>query len=706
MRRFAPVMSLILLSTLLFYGNARAATIYVVNTTADLDGACEAIAVGDCSLREAITAANASVGTDTIEFDITGTAPFTIQPLTDLPEITDPVVIDGTSQTGYSGTPLIEISGSTFTNYPLSISAGSSIVQGLAITNYDSGIELSGGGDTIAHNYIGVASDGITGSECTFGINITGGGGYTIEDNVIANNAINLVIDNISGETSTITDNLIGLNAAGEASQIEHHGQGLVISNSSDITIGPDNVISGNPYEGLVVIGSESIVIIGNKIGTDISGTTAIPNGTIGWGPGILLGGVTNSRIGGNGSEGNLISGNNTAGILLFQSATPPSPALPGYNIKIQSNTIGSDINGLPLGNSGPGIWVMGHVYDIEIGGSSATANHIAYNSDAGVLLDFNEDGYPEMGQGISITYNSFHDNEGPGIDLDDDVNPIYYGDGVTPNDAGDADEGSNHLQNYPVLIGADVEASGIVIDGTLHSSANTAFTIHFYANSTCDASGYGEGETYLGSVVATTTASGNATFHADLAVSVDEGQYITATATAPDGSTSEFSACKQADDTPTNLIPNGSFEDNDDPTPLAPDGWTPKKLQLTTVDGLDTTTFTDGAQSFRIKGNGTGKKLIQVITTPGAAGNYTLSFDAMGEDVGGSGNFMVKVKVFLPNGDKKNFKIKVTDSGDFDWTTWTKTFNFPAYTKLEVTIQYTRAMGTVWIDDLRLVKN
>jgi uncharacterized delta-60 repeat protein len=172
------------------------------------------------------------------------------------------------------------------------------------------------------------------------------------------------------------------------------------------------------------------------------------------------------------------------------------------------------------------------------------------------------------------------------------------------------------------------------------------------------------------------------------------------------DNAYSTYSNTAQITTDPCSLIPNGSFEDNDDPTPLVPDGWTAKKLQLSTVDGLDATTFTDGARSFRIKGNGTGKKLIQLISVPGTAGSYTLSFDALGDNVGGSGNFMVKVKVFLPSGDKKNFKIKVTDTGDFGWMGFTKTFSFPAYTKLEVTIQYTRTLGTVWLDDLRLIKN
>jgi hypothetical protein len=157
--------------------------------------------------------------------------------------------------------------------------------------------------------------------------------------------------------------------------------------------------------------------------------------------------------------------------------------------------------------------------------------------------------------------------------------------------------------------------------------------------------------------------------------------------------------------DPPPSLIVNGSFEENGDAAPLVPDGWTPKKLWLSSDDGIDCTAFTDGACSFRIKGAGIGKKLVQVIASPGSAGTYTLSFDAMGEDVAGSGNMMVKLRFVLTNGDKKTYKIKVTDTRDFDWTHYSTTFTVPrAYSKVEVTIQYTRSGGTVWFDAVSLV--
>ncbi len=71
------------------------ASTYVVTKTADTgNGACDA----DCSLREAIAAANAAAGADTIGFNIAGSGPHKIAVSSALPTITDPVTIDGYTQ--------------------------------------------------------------------------------------------------------------------------------------------------------------------------------------------------------------------------------------------------------------------------------------------------------------------------------------------------------------------------------------------------------------------------------------------------------------------------------------------------------------------------------------------------------------------------------------------------------------------------------
>ena len=127
----------------------------------------------------------------------------------------------------------------------------------------------------------------------------------------------------------------------------------------------------------------------------------------------------------------------------------------------------------------------------------------------------------------MSILDNSIFANEGLGIDLGDD--------GVTANDANDEDSGVNGLQNAPVITLA--EASDIA--GTLDSDG-TNYRIDVFSNTSCDASGSGEGESLIDSV---TVVDGATNWGID-AAAVD-GTWITATATSLDTDvTSEFSEC------------------------------------------------------------------------------------------------------------------------------------------------------------------
>src|SRR5262245_48225285 len=69
---------------------AQAAT-FIVTTSDDS---------GSGTLRQAILDANATPGPDAIQFNIPGAGPHTIRPESFLPDITDPLVIDGYTQAG------------------------------------------------------------------------------------------------------------------------------------------------------------------------------------------------------------------------------------------------------------------------------------------------------------------------------------------------------------------------------------------------------------------------------------------------------------------------------------------------------------------------------------------------------------------------------------------------------------------------------
>ena len=117
----------------------------------------------------------------------------------------------------------------------------------------------------------------------------------------------------------------------------------------------------------------------------------------------------------------------------------------------------------------------------------------------------------------------------------------------MTPNDAGDGERGPNGAQNYPILISAGPASppgSGTHITGVLNSTASTTFDIDFYSNPPCAPrpQNYLEGQDYIGSTQVSTDGSGNASFDVTLPVTVEAGRRIVATATDPNGSTSEFS--------------------------------------------------------------------------------------------------------------------------------------------------------------------
>lgn len=534
------------------------ALVFPVTKTADTnDGTCDA----DCSLREAIVAANAAVGLDTISFAIPGAGPHTIAPTSQFPDITSPVVIDGYTQTGSSVNSnvtgglntvlMIELNGNGagVNSEGLRISAGGSTVRGLVINLFlGNGIELFGGatagGNTIAGNFIGtnVAGTSSPGGIGDNGVYVNGspnnviGGTTPAARNLISGHGEDGVdIDGIFSNANVIQGNLIGVDITGNNDLANADGIDMENGASGTQIGGPTpaerNVISGNSESGIEAggAGTVNIVIQGNYIGTNAAGTLSVQNID-----GISLSTFGNTIGGAAPGEGNLISGNEGHGILLEDIG----------NV-VEGNLIGTDASGTaPIPNIGDGIRLDGKSAALNtIGGTAAGAgNTIAFNDGRGVGHSGDN--------GNSIRGNRIFSNDDLGIDLGGS-------DGVTPNDAGDLDSGPNLLQNFPVLTSASSGGGTTTIQGNLNSTPVTIFNVDFYANAACDPSGNGEGQTYLGASSVTTDAAGNATINVVLPVTVGAGQLITATASAPavlelarsglsgaPANTSEFSAC------------------------------------------------------------------------------------------------------------------------------------------------------------------
>ncbi|MBV9864674.1 MAG: SBBP repeat-containing protein [Abitibacteriaceae bacterium] len=205
-------------------------------------------------------------------------------------------------------------------------------------------------------------------------------------------------------------------------------------------------------------------------------------------------------------------------------------------NNMVFSNYIGTDATGAMSSGNTEGITVNAGASSNIIGRSGpGEANVIAYNTTDGVQIG----GDPTLSSvGNSVRYNRIFSNGGLGINLTTG-NEAYNT--VTPNDPGDIDSGGNNLQNYPVITSATFANNNTTISGTLNSTANMSFAIDFYINSSADSSGYGEGESYIGTQNVATDANGNATFAFNVSGDLSN-QFVSSTATAPNGDTSEFS--------------------------------------------------------------------------------------------------------------------------------------------------------------------
>ncbi len=438
------------------------------------------------------------------------------------------MILDGTTQPGYAGSPLIELHGNLVIG--IWITAGGSTIRGLVLSGFSVAVRLqSGGGNLVEGCYVGTDATGTADASTGTGIQLLSSNGNTIGGtsaaarNLISGNDGSGIVVQTSDDT-TIQGNLIGTDVSGALAI--PNGQGISLSQATNTIIGgaadgARNVISGNLGDGILISYGSGHVIRGNFIGTDITGTKALgsPNG-------INDSGSTGLAIGGAGAgEGNVISGNQV-GVHIYNDAGDTT---------VLGNLVGTDVSGtLPVGNI-TGIMTGSNVGGIKIGGTGpGEGNVIAFS--AGYLVGSPPAGIVNIGPQIPIRGNSIHDNQALGLD--------HQGDGPTPNDPGDADVGPNGLQNFPILQSVVIGASSVEIHGKFDSAPSTTYDLDFYANSPCARfpREFLEGETYLGSVPVTTDGSGHAALDVTLPVAVEAGARISATATDPAGNTSEFS--------------------------------------------------------------------------------------------------------------------------------------------------------------------
>lgn len=244
---------------------------------------------GAGSLRWAIIQANANPGRDVITFN-TAYGYFKISVGSALPTITDTLTIDGTSQGGFTGVPLIELDGTAagVGVNGLTFASGSqaSIVRSLIVHSFTgSAIDIESDDSAVYGCYLGLNATGTAADANQAGISVHGaarvviGGSTALERNVISGN-IGSGIE-IAGDSAKILGNYVGLNASGTSAV--GNGDGISLSATASNTIVGDsldgrNVISGNTGAGVILDGTSN-TIVGNYIGKNAAGTADLPNG-------------------------------------------------------------------------------------------------------------------------------------------------------------------------------------------------------------------------------------------------------------------------------------------------------------------------------------------------------------------------------------------------------------------------------------------
>ncbi|MBL9172129.1 MAG: hypothetical protein JNL10_01220 [Verrucomicrobiales bacterium] len=340
--------------------------------------------------------------------------------------------------------------------------------------------------NSVEGNWIGLAADGASPAGNEVGVAIWDG----------ANNRI--------GGTSPGQRNIIARNLA----------VGVLVGR-------PENLKFKKPSDDPSPRVAAGTVIQGNWIGLDASGLRPAPNGAtfrIKDGAGVLLSHSATGTLVGSATAGarNVISGNLGQGILV--------DAASGTAHVIQGNRIGFSGDGaIPVPNSKEGISVVGEPVVVIGGLGSGQANTVANNAGPGINLSQMKPGVPGLPLDGNLVYNNFLPAN------------ILLSNPRTPNDSGDADQGPNGLQNWPLLVGAFNRngATEVVLDlSSFAAAANIRIALLRYAG--------GGGDVLLATTNILTRSRPRDRYLVPVTVQ-PVGTQLTALATSS-GGTSEFS--------------------------------------------------------------------------------------------------------------------------------------------------------------------
>jgi len=455
--------------------------------------------------------------TDTIDFDIPGTSPFTISPTGALPPLTHPAFIDGQSQPGYSsitnfGAPLIQIqgSGNTFGVNGLMLASGSSgsTIRGLCISGFATGvgIDIESDDNLVLGDYLGTDIAGEEPQPNEGGVSIDDASQNTIGGtvsslapaNVISGNLDGIDIQGPNASRNWILGNRVGTDVSGSKALGNANGV-FILNGAQNNTIGglesgAANVISGNTVLGIEITGPSTgdNIVAGNLIGTESTGVNQIGNGK-----GIVILGAGSNMIGGSlAAARNVISGNSGIGVEIEGSGASQNIVAGNYigtnasgtsalaNVEgvmialgAASNTIGGSLRNVISGNSGIGV---------EIEGSGTSQNIVAGNyigtNASGTSALANVEGVMialgaasnTIGGSFAGAGNVISGNDGDGVEVDaNTAQNVVAGNLIGTDETGslglgNGSHGVDIRGGVGTTIGGTVAGAGNVIAGNL----------------------------------------------------------------------------------------------------------------------------------------------------------------------------------------------------------------------------------------------
>ncbi len=543
----------ILLATLAGLCQAQTYTVTTLNDTSDAVGNALPGPDGKVSMREAVAAANATPGPQTIEFAIPETEFWLVDGVAllrledGLWHLTDDgTTIDFSSQATNMGDTNpdgmeVGVYGLEPNGWGIAaiyIDADHCTIKGMGevhqrgasvrimgdhnrvIGCFTKGVEIDAGWQMppASFNFIGGTEPG-EGNDMN-SVSITS----WADDNVVIGNRLNQVSVVGSRYSAYPKRNRVGGPTLAERNIINGFGQ-----------YGTEGFPTG---AGVKVDYAEDTIVENNYIGVTADGMSRVVQRGI---AGIDVRDAINTTI-----KDNLIAGvrvvgvNHAAGQIFGTAIHVNAVNEDNLNTTIVGNLIGTDATGENPITTRAGITVSPATaryvpVNTIIGGENPEdANTIAFTELAGIRVS-------PLVTGARIQGNSIFSNQGLGIDLLTNTGVP----GPNANDAGDIDGWANGLQNFPVLDTAESDATSTRVVGTLSTLPGRDYTLEFFASPECDLSGYGEGRVFLGRTSVTTDANGEAAFDATLGTATPDAWVVTATATEDAmGNTSEFSLC------------------------------------------------------------------------------------------------------------------------------------------------------------------